>query len=174
MKEQLNAGIIKPELKSPTGEFVHYISAGSTQSQQRCTVTKQLVSGWTASSTTAIWSFVEEQDATSLHHWWYKKKRFYKSDWENKTGMHNDFLTWVISLRLTRVIYGSGPSPFILNTSFQKNVEPFEEEVPETTEALLEDTYVDDIQSGGDYFNELVKFKEESTKIMGADWFELQ
>ena len=67
------------------------------------------------------------------------------------------------------MIYGSGPSPFILNTSFQKNVEPFEEEVPETTEALLEDTYVDDIQSGGDYFNELVKFKEESTKIMGAD-----
>ena len=54
MKEQLNAGIIEPELKSPTGEFVHYISAGSTRSQQRCTVTKQLVSGWTASSTTAI------------------------------------------------------------------------------------------------------------------------
>ena len=73
----------------------------------------------------------------------------------------------------TRVIYGSGPSPFIFNTFFQKHVEPFEEKFPETTEALLEDTYVDDIQSGGDCPNELVKFKEESTKIMGAGRFKL-
>ena len=73
----------------------------------------------------------------------------------------------------TRVIYGSGPSPFIFNTFFQKHVEPFEEKFPETTEALLEDTYVDDIHSGGDCPNELVKFKEESTKIMGAGGFEL-
>ena len=28
---------------------------------------------------------------------------------------------------------------------FQKHVEPLEEEFPEKTEALLEDTYVDDI-----------------------------
>ena len=32
--------------------------------------------------------------------------------------------------RFTRVIYGSGPSPFILNTSFQKHVEPFKEKLP--------------------------------------------
>ena len=50
----------------------------------------------------------------------------------------------------TRVIYGSGWSAFILNTCFQKHVEPFEEKFPKTTEALLEDTYVDDVQSGGD------------------------
>ena len=42
--------------------------------------------------------------------------------------------------RFTRVIYGSGLSPFILNISFQKHVEPFEEKCTETTEALLEDT----------------------------------
>ena len=63
-------------------------------------------------------------------------------------------------------------SPFILNTSIQKHVEPFQEEFPETTEALLEYTYVDDTQSGGDCSNELVKFKEESTTIMGAGGFE--
>ena len=74
--------------------------------------------------------------------------------------------------RFTRVIYGSGPSPFILNTSFQKHVEPFKEEFPEATEALSEYTYVDDVQSGGDFSNESVKLKEEST-IMGAGGFEL-
>ena len=48
------------------------------------------------------------------------------------------------------VIYRSGPSPFIINIFFEEHVEPFEEKFPETTEALLEDTYVDEIQSGGD------------------------
>ena len=81
--------------------------------------------------------------------------------------------TNIEEFRFTRVIYGSGPSPFTLNTSFQKHVEPLEEKFPETTEALLEDTYVDDIQSGGDCPNELVKFKEESTKTIGAGGFEL-
>ena len=75
--------------------------------------------------------------------------------------------------RFTRVVYGSGPSPFIFNTSFQKHVEPFEEDFLETTKALLEDTYVDDVQSGGDCSNELVIFKEKSTKIMGTGGFEL-
>ena len=72
------------------------------------------------------------------------------------------------------MIYGSRPSPFVLNTSFQKHVEIFEEKFSETTEALLEDTYVDNMQSGGDCPNELLKFKEESTKIMGAGGFELR
>ena len=42
--------------------------------------------------------------------------------------------------RFIRVIYGSGLSPFILNTSFQNYVEPFEGKFPEITEALLENT----------------------------------
>ena len=70
-------------------------------------------------------------------------------------------------------MYGSGMSPFILITFFQKYVEPFKKEFPETTEALLENTYVDDIQSGGDCSNELVKFKVESTKVMRVGGFEL-
>ena len=57
--------------------------------------------------------------------------------------------------------------------SFQKYVEPFKEEFSETTEALLEDTYVDSIKPSGDCSNELVKFKKKSTKIMGTGGFEL-
>ena len=71
------------------------------------------------------------------------------------------------------MICGSGASPLILNTSFEKHVESFKEKFPETTEALLENTYVDDIQSGGDCPKELIKLKEESTKIMGEDGFKL-
>ena len=71
------------------------------------------------------------------------------------------------------MLCGSGTSPLILSTSFEKHVESFKEKFPETTEALLEDTYVDDIQSGGDCPKELIKFKEESTKIMGEGGFKL-
>ena len=42
--------------------------------------------------------------------------------------------------RFIRVIYGSGPSPFIFYTSFQNHAEPFEEKFPEITETLLENT----------------------------------
>ena len=38
---------------------------------------------------------------------------------------------------------------------------------------ILKDTYVDNIQSGGDFPNELVTFKEKSTKIIGAGRLEL-
>ena len=37
--------------------------------------------------------------------------------------------------RFTRVIHGSEPGPFILNTYFQQHVEPFKEEFPEKAEA---------------------------------------
>ena len=81
--------------------------------------------------------------------------------------------TNIEEFQFTRVVYGSGPSPFIFNTSFRKHVEPFEEYFLETKKALLEDTCVDDVQLGGECSNELVIFKEKSMKIMGTGGFEL-
>ena len=44
---------------------------------------------------------------------------------------------------------------------------------PDTTDELLNNTYVDDVQSGGDHSDKFIKFKEESTKIMDGGGFHL-
>ena len=77
----------------------------------------------------------------------------------------------IVENRYTRVIFGATPSPYILGTTIQKHVKQFEEEYPKTTKALLEDTYVDDGQAGGDSIEELQKFKEEATTIMDNGGF---
>ena len=49
----------------------------------------------------------------------------------------------------------------------------FEEAYPKTTKTLLEDTYVDDVQAGGDSINELQRFKEKARTIMDKEGFRL-
>ena len=44
---------------------------------------------------------------------------------------------------------------------------------PETVEDLLSDTYVDDVQSGGENVEELKRFKDEATTIMAEGGFKL-
>lgn len=79
----------------------------------------------------------------------------------------------VLQYRFTRVIFGSGPSPYILGATLQKHVSQYAEKYPTTTDELLKNTYVDDIQSGGGQKEELLKFKEEAIKIMKEGGFQL-
>ena len=80
MKEQLNARIIEPVSKFPTGEVMHYILHQPVIKESAESPKLWIMYDCTArgskdapSSTAAIWHFVEEQDAISFHHWWYKK-----------------------------------------------------------------------------------------------------
>ena len=73
----------------------------------------------------------------------------------------------IVQYRFTRVIFGSGPSPYILGAT------QYEEKYPDTVNELLLNTYVDAVQSGGDGKEELLKFKEEATEIMGEGGFQL-
>ena len=68
---------------------------------------------------------------------------------------------------------GSGPIPYILGGTLKKHVSQCTEKLPDTAEALLTNTYVDDVQSGGDHSDQLIKFKEEATKIMKESGFHL-
>lgn len=70
-----------------------------------------------------------------------------KEDRNAQRALRYDNLTdrKVMEYRFTRVIFGATPSPYILGFTLQKRVRKFEE-YPETAKALLEDTYVDDIQ----------------------------
>ena len=71
----------------------------------------------------------------------------------------------VVHYRFTRVIFGSGPSPYILGATLQKHVSQYADKYPRTTDELLKNTYVDDVQSGGEQHKEILAFKEESTRI---------
>ena len=77
----------------------------------------------------------------------------------------------VVAYRLTRVIFGAGPSPYILGATLHKHVSRYMDSNPGTAKALLEDTHVDDIQYGGESAEELMKFKEESIAIMKEGGF---
>ena len=51
-------------------------------------------------------------------------------------------------LRFTRVIFGSDPSPFLLNGTFQKHFEKYEEVDPLLVKQVLDNLYVDDHLGG--------------------------
>ena len=77
-------------------------------------------------------------------------------------------LRTVVQNRFTRVIFGSGTSPYILGATLKKHVSQYADKYPSTTDELLKNTYVDDVQSGGDH-----KFKEEAIKFMEDGGFHL-
>ena len=79
----------------------------------------------------------------------------------------------VTEYRYTRVIFGSGASPYILGATLEKHVSQYTEKFPDTTDELLNNRYVDDVQSCGDHSNQLIKFKEEAIKIMEEVGFHL-
>ena len=79
----------------------------------------------------------------------------------------------VTDYRFTRVIFGATSSPYIVGATMQKHVSEYTDRYPEITRSLLEDTYVDDIQGGGDKEEQAVAFKEESTKILAEANFPL-
>ena len=60
-------------------------------------------------------------------------------------------LRTVVQYRFTRVIFGPGPSPYILGATLKKHVSQYADKYPSTTDELLKNTYVDDVQSGGDH-----------------------
>ena len=45
------------------------------------------------------------------------------------------------------MIFGSGPSPYILGATLEKHVSQYTETFPDTTDELLNNRYVDDVQS---------------------------
>lgn len=79
----------------------------------------------------------------------------------------------ITEYRFTRVIFGSGPSPYILGATSKRHVSQYTEKFPSTTYELRNNTYVDYVQSSGDHRDELVKFKEEATRNMGGGGFHL-
>ena len=64
------------------------------------------------------------------------------------------------------MIFGATSKPYILG-------DDYDEAFKATAQALLEDTYVDDIQGGGDVEEDAATFKEEASNIMSEGGFTL-
>ena len=47
-------------------------------------------------------------------------------------------------LRFTRIVFGSGPSPFLLNGTFRKHFEKYQEVDPLFMKQILDNLYADD------------------------------
>lgn len=197
MEEQLQERILEPVPLKPTGEVVHYIPHQPVIREEAESTKLRIVYDCSAKQVPQLPSLndcletgpalqpllfdillrnrmrshcvtgdikkaflqirIDEQDRDAQRTLWYN----------NLTDMH------IVEYRFTRVIFGAAPSPYILGATLQKHVKQFQTEYPETTKALLEDTYVDDVQSGGDSVGELEKFKEEATTIMKKGGFTL-
>ena len=80
----------------------------------------------------------------------------------------------VMEYRFTRVIFGATSSPYILGATIEKHLEQYGGEFSERTKrSLKEDTYVDDVQGGGDTIEDVQSFKEEATTLLKEGGFQL-
>ena len=59
------------------------------------------------------------------------------------------------------MIFGATSRPYILGATLQKHIKGYEEEFSATVQALMENTYVNDIQGGGGKEEDAATFKEE-------------
>ena len=100
---------------------------------------------------------INKEDRDALRIFWYENldSRFIKE------------------FRFTRPTFGAGSSPYILNATIEKHVSAYNVMYPKTVKALLNDTYVDDIQGGGNCIKDLETFKIETEIIMKQGGFAL-
>ena len=75
--------------------------------------------------------------------------------------------------RMTRAMFGLGPSPFLLGGTLQVHLQEYAQEFPNCVRELIEGTYVDDLNIGGDTVMETGAMKEQAKKILGEGSFEL-
>ncbi|XP_028405809.1 uncharacterized protein LOC114528390 [Dendronephthya gigantea] len=79
----------------------------------------------------------------------------------------------MVVYRMTRAMFGLGPSPFLLGGTLNVHLEKYAEHYPQCVEELSEGTYVDDINIGGDKVEETVVLKEQAKEILSEGSFVL-
>ena len=79
----------------------------------------------------------------------------------------------VEALRFTRVLFGLGPSPFLLNGVLQQHLENLSETYPETVREIRDSLYVDDLISGAPTTGQARQLKREAVEIFEDGKFTL-
>ena len=75
--------------------------------------------------------------------------------------------------RVTRALFGLGPSPFLLGGTLEQHLEKFATQYPEQVKEIREGIYVDDINMGGSSIEEVRDLKETAVSIFKAGGFAL-
>eukprot|EP00794_Sanderia_malayensis_P013528 gene13528-biopygen10795 len=78
-----------------------------------------------------------------------------------------------IVYRVTRALFGLGPSPFLLGGTLEQHLEKFRDLYPECIREIQEGIYVDDVNLGGSNVAEVEELKEVTVKVFKAGGFEL-
>ena len=197
MQEQLKDGILEPVSHQPTGDTIHYIPHHAVIKENAETTKLRIVYDCSAKSDKTKPSLNDcLQIGPSLQPLIFDillknrmnryciigdiKKAFHQinidlfdRDVQRLLWYNNLQDMKIIHLRFTKVIFGSGPSPYILGAALEKHLEKYKKDYQHTVKELLENTYVDDIQSGSNEKVDLHKFKQEATMIMAEGHFQL-
>ncbi|XP_015608552.1 uncharacterized protein LOC107274207 [Cephus cinctus] len=75
--------------------------------------------------------------------------------------------------RLTRVVFGMAPAPYLALRTIQKVIQDYGTSFPLAAEALSHETYVDDILTGADTLEEAVEKKKQLISLLKCGQFEL-
>ena len=76
-------------------------------------------------------------------------------------------------LRFTRALFGLVQSPFLLGATIQQHLDSLREKYPSEVEEIERSLYVDDIISGGDTREDVIKLKGTVKEIFGQAKFQL-
>ena len=84
-----------------------------------------------------------------------------------------DVSSKVCEWRFTRVIFGAGPSPILLNATLQRHIEGYGEKVPEFARLVVRSLFVDDFVGGGSNVAEVILFRRKLEDVMKQGGFTL-
>jgi len=197
MREQIESGIMEPVPPRPTGEGVHYIPHQAVVREHAETTKMRIVCDCSSRANAQSPSLndcletgpplqpllfdillrnrMRKYYVTGDIQKTFLQIRVYEQDGDAQRVLWYDDLIQrnIKEYRFTRVIFGATSSPYILGATLQKHIQGYKEEFTATAKSLLEDTYVDDIQGGGDTEEDAATFKEESTHILAEGGFTL-
>ena len=84
-----------------------------------------------------------------------------------------DVFSKVCELRFSRVIFGAGPSPFLLNATLQKHMEGYEQADPEFVRKVVRSLFVDDFVGRANNSSEAVVLRGKLAEVMPKGGFTL-
>eukprot|EP00112_Aurelia_sp_Birch-Aquarium-sp1_P015756 Seg3517.2 transcript_id=Seg3517.2/GoldUCD/mRNA.D3Y31 product="hypothetical protein" protein_id=Seg3517.2/GoldUCD/D3Y31 len=80
----------------------------------------------------------------------------------------------ICELRFTRVIFGSGTSPFLLGTTIKEHMETYKSEDPEFVNLVTKGLFIDDLAAGGKNTEEVTMLKQKLKERFNEGHFNMQ
>eukprot|EP00794_Sanderia_malayensis_P020737 gene20737-22768_t len=182
METQVKDGILEIVPEKPTGEVIHYVPHQAVIRENAESTRMHIVYDLSARASPNVPSlnnclekgpYLQPNRMSTNCNTGDIKKAFLQikldpadRDVQRLVWYNNHEEREITEYRFTRVIFGSTASPYILGAPLKKHISWYREDFPETVDTLLRNTYVNDVQFGGQSKEDLVNFKNEATHIL--------